>query len=293
MQPASDGMPANDNRASAPAPAITGPVPIKDFLDSGGLRCADVLLSRNEWNLMSWLIRTATDANFAHAALVFLRPESGEGWRSTYVIESVFSGVEVTDIHDYFKHPRLSVAIKRLNRDWFEEAMQRRVRGRMLDDIKAEYDFTTMFRLGRQALFGMQRMMLGHKRAVMRREAKGLDAPKEFICSGFMQRGYANAFVEFARYGHVPAAGFRDIIFDAEVAKHLPVGGLAALDADRDRIFADFVARHERELLAVTPRDIELHEAFDWTYVLTGGKAHPVTGYAEVCELLKCKPVVK
>ncbi|MFM9943473.1 MAG: hypothetical protein ACKVP7_28745 [Hyphomicrobiaceae bacterium] len=284
--------PKSVNMDAAEAPAVAGPLSIKEFLDVGYLQCADVILARNEWSLSSWIIRQATDSNFAHAAMIFLQPERPYGWRSTYLIESVFAGVDVTDLDDYFTLPRASVAVKRLNRDWFDDALRRRVRSRMLDDIKAEYDFPTMLRLGRQALFGVQRMLLGHKRAVLRRHAKGLDAPKEFICSGFIQSGYVRAFTQLVGEGRVPASGFGDVIFDAEIRKRLRLDDSGRAEADRAQEVQRLVGQVQSELLAVTPRDIELHEAFDWVYVLTGGKAYPVHGgYAEVCELLQCRPV--
>lgn len=284
-----DQLRAGAVAGAAPAPP-TGPIPIQALLAGGHLRCSDIMLTRNEYHPMSWLIRVATDANFAHAGLVFLRPEPGEGWRSTFLIESVFGGVDVTDLADYFAYPRLSVAIKRLERPWFGDRLQRRVRARMLDEIDAEYDYSTMFRLGRNALFGVQRMVLGHKRALGRRMAKELTPPKEFICTGFIQRGFAATVGEEIARGVLPPEALADVVFDRAVREVLPAPH-ALVSGDRNMSPPEVLRRLEPELLAVTPRDIELAEAFRWVWVLKGDMAHPVSSYGEVCELLRMRPV--
>jgi hypothetical protein len=277
---------------AAPPQPDNWPMSVDQFVLGNYMRYSDIVLSRNEYNPLSWLIRRATRANFAHVGLVFLEPKLQYGWQSTYLIESVFAGVEVTDLNDYFKHPRLSVAIKRLNRDWMTDRIRRRVRGRMLDDIKAEYAFSTLFGLGRQLLFGVESAMRGQKSAVIRRRIAGKRAAKEFICSGFIQRGYAQGIFEFVRDGALPPSAMKDVMFDPKIAANLPEDWSAFTPAEVTAILEEFLEQSQDDLFAVTPRDLETNDAFEWAYVITRGKAYQVTSYADVCNLLGTKPIV-
>lgn len=279
--------------ANAPAQPDNWPMPVEQFVLGRHLSWGDVALSRNEYNPLSWLIRHATDANFAHAAMVFLEPNWQVGWQSTYLIESVFAGVEVTDIKDYFKHPRLSVAVRRLNHPWFSDRMRRRVRGRMLDDIKAEYAFSTLFGLGRQLLFGFESAARGHKQAVKRRLQRGINSPKEFICSGFIQRGYAQGIQEFIVKGDLEPTALKHVIFDPDLAAMLPDDWGEFTRAEAVEIIGDYLDAFQDELWATTPRDIEINQSFDWVYVITGGYAYQVSSYQDVCRLLRIQPCTR
>lgn len=286
------GFLANPTAGADAAPESTGtfPMPVADFIAADYLRWSDIVLTRREWTPLSWLIRYATRSNFAHAALVFLTPKWQLGWRSTYIIESVFSGVEVTDLADYSKYSRLSLAVKRVNHGWFDDRVRKRVRGRMLDDIKAEYAFSTLFGLGRQFVFGVESAVRGHKQTVLRRRELNKRAAKEFICSGFIQRGYAQGVYEFIRDGVVPTSAFKDIIFDRTIASMLPDDWSEFTPAEQADIVAEFIDAFQDHLFAVTPRDIETHAASDWIYVLHDGLAYEVSSYDEVCAILKMKP---
>jgi hypothetical protein len=288
--------PAPDQQGSEPG----WPMPVDQFINEEHLRHSDILLTRREWNPMSWLIRYSTSSNFAHASQVFLTPKWQFGWQSTYLIESVFSGVEITDLKDYFKHPRMSVAVKRLNRPWFDNQLRRRVRGRMLDDIKADYAFSTMFGLGRQLLFGLQGAISGHKAAVRQREKashrrrnEASTAAKEFICSGFIQLGYAQGVLEFVREGAVPAEAIADVMFDKNLAQLLRHDWGQFTTAESSEIIAEFMDEFYQELLAVTPLDMELSDNFDWEFTISNGLVYPTRTYTEVCNVLGIDPIVR
>jgi hypothetical protein len=267
------------------------PMKVEDFIQRDYMKYSDIVLTRKEWNLTSWLIRTATGGNFAHSSLVFLTPHWQYGWQSTFLIESVFSGTEITAISDYFKHKNLSIAIKRLNRPWFDERLAKLVRGRMLDDIKAEYAFNIVWRLARQFLFGFEGAVRGHRATIRRRRSMGYQSPNEFICSGFMQVGYLRAISEHVREGTLPPSVVRDVIFDDDLAHILHADWNTFTPDEQRQIVSDFLSAFNEELMAVTPRDIELHDAFDWQYVVTGGYVYPVSSYAEVCRLLSIEPL--
>jgi hypothetical protein len=277
--------------AAAPKTDGDWPMPVAEFIQRDTLAFSDIVMTRKEYNFMSWLIRVATKSNFAHVALVFLVPQWQHGWQSTFLIESVFSGTEVTDLSEYFKHKRLAIAVKRLNRPWFTEEVGRRVRGRMLDDIKAEYAFSTLIGLGRQLLFGVEGAVRGHKRAVARRQESGSAAPKEYICSGFMQMGFVRGVMEFIREGKVPAEALRDVIFDKNLARMLPIDWSEFTRAEQIDILDEFIKAFEDQLMAVTPLDIETSGAFEWAYVAKDGLVHPVKTYEDVCRIMGIRPL--
>ena len=275
-----------------PAPAAeTWPMPVDQFLARDYLRHSDVLMTVRKGNLLSWLIRNATKGNFSHAALVFLTPNLHYGWQSSYVIESVFSGVEVTDLRDYFKYRGIKVAIQRLKHAWFDDEIAKRVRGRMLGDIKAKYNFPLMLAMAEGLLFSLESAVRGHKRTVIRHGQPGVRAaPNEFICSGFVQRGFVLGVAEFIRSGKLRPEMLRQVIFDRDLASILPTDWSQHAPDEQIRIVDDFVAQFSDELLAATPRDIETTDDLAWVYVMVNGVVHPVSSYREVCELMELKP---
>jgi hypothetical protein len=115
----------------------TWPMPVEDFLAGNYLERADVVLTRRDWDLASWLIRWSTSSPFSHAAMVFTGPQFESGVTNTFVIEAGTGGVDLTDLRDYIADKSTYVAIKRVKRPWFDAPKQSRVRGVLLDKIKA------------------------------------------------------------------------------------------------------------------------------------------------------------
>lgn len=266
----------------------TWPMPVEEFLSRNYLRHSDVLMTTRKGNLLSWLIRRATKGNFSHAALVFITPNLTYGWQSTYLIESVFSGVEVTDLRDYFKYRGMKVAIQRLKHDWFTDEIAKRVRGRMLGDIKGKYNFPLMIAMAEGLWFSVESMVQGYKRNVVRRSQPGhRAAPNEFICTGFVQRGFVLGIAEFIRSGQLKPDMLRQVIFDRNLASLLPADWSQHSPEEQIRIVDEFIEQFSDELLSVTPRDFETTTELEWRYVMVGGVVHPVSSYREVMELLE------
>lgn len=265
----------------------TWPMPVDEFLMRNYLQHADVLMTVRKGHLLSWLIRRATKGNFSHAAMVFITPNLTYGWQSTYVIESVFSGVEVTDLRDYFHYRGIKVAIQRLKHPWFTDEIARRVRGRMLSDIKAKYNFPLMIAMAEGLWFSLESIVQGHKRTVLRRAKPGhRAAPNEFICSGFVQRGFVLGVAEFIREGKLPPTVLRQIIFDRNLAEVMPEDWSMYSPDEQIKIVDAFVEQFSDELLAATPRDIEVTPELSWVYVMADGVVHPVSTYREVVDLM-------
>ncbi len=244
------------------------PMPVEKFLRHAGqlLLRSDVILSRSP-TLSSWLIRFGTGGYFSHAALVFLVPKPEEGFTNTFLLESVSAGVGLANLREYVDRRRghSDLVIRRLNAPWFNDQLRAQVRGLMLDHVKAGYDYGIILRMALSVLFGLR---LGLSRVAKGRGGSMADAvkkthrrrrrwvPPQFICSGFVQYGFAEAL----RRNKLRVA---DVLFRA---------GMSPTDSSA--------------MLAVTPEDIATSDRLDWLYAITEGKVHRVTSYDEAKRII-------
>ncbi len=229
------------------------PLTAKEFLSQADkfLQRGDIVLSRSP-TFTSWLIRRTTGSSFSHAALVFFVAQPEEGYNSTFLLESVHSGVGLANLRDYIsgRNPKAEIAVLRLADDTYGQMFLKDVRGLMLDHVKSGYDFNTVWRLGLSAVFGMRlswaRLRLGKKTAMqdaMTRTKARVNKwiPPQFICSGFIQYGFLKAAV---RAG-LPIT---------------PVVFREGLDE-----------RSGNALLAVTPDDLATTQKLQWLFVARRG----------------------
>jgi hypothetical protein len=241
---------------------------IREFLSlqDQQVRRGDIVLSQSAtWT--SWLIRKATGGFFSHAALVFLVPHPAEGYDSAFLLESTSAGVGLANLDSYVagRRPNAAIAILRLEGEEYDEAYFKKVRGLMLDHVKAQYDYGRMLRAGISAAFGFR---LGLARARKGKHNSMRDAirvtrrrtlnwvPPQFICSGFIQYGFVEAM---RRMGRNPAR----VLFREGVSPH-----------DRDG------------LLAVTPEDVATSPILTWKYVVRRGWVYPVNSYAQARKVI-------
>lgn len=247
-------------------------MPVETFLANADryLRRSDVVLCRGKTSLFSRLIRWATKSQYSHAALVFLIPHFDNGFDNTFLIESVPSGVDVTDLRHYVIEGanNYDVVVRRLDHDWFTEDVQRIVRGRMLDFIKADYDFATIWTLAKSTferiVFGIQVRVSGLERTLRKTHAKQKLAPAQFICSGFVQYGMAETVRQLVQAGKLPPACLDAVLFRPGLT---PVS-----DADA--------------MLATTPEDIAATDKLQWLYVFVKKQVYRASTRAEVDRLL-------
>ncbi|MEX2298565.1 MAG: hypothetical protein WD715_14205, partial [Dongiaceae bacterium] len=135
------------------------PMDIETFLDGGHLSRADIVLVRGT-SLFSRAIRFATRSPFSHAALIFLIPDRQSGFERTFLIEAVPKGISIRGIADAIgagpgKGPKTALAVLRLERPWFNADVQKIVRGRMLDFVRAGYDWSTILGIATSVISGM------------------------------------------------------------------------------------------------------------------------------------------
>jgi len=239
------------------------PMSVETFLRNADqlLSRSDIILSRSP-TFSSWLIRFATGGFFSHAALVFLVPKPEDGFDNTFILESISSGVGLANLRDYIDRRKghSDIVVRRLERPWFDEATRAQVRGRMLNHVNARYDYGRAIRMGLSFLFGLQlgyaRMAKGGRKSMdvavrQTRRQRTKWVPPQFVCSGFVQYGFAEA----AHHGHHP---LRDVLFRPDLDQ-------------QDR----------QGLLAVTPEDIATTAQLTWLYAITRGRVYRVTTYDE------------
>lgn len=263
-------------------------MPLADFLKGGHLERADIVLVCGT-NLFSRLIRWSTRSLFSHAALVFLVADQTDGgFTRSFVIEAVPRGVSIRGIDDLVaalgNHPQAAVAVLRFAPDWFTPDMRKRVRGRMLEFIKAGYDWSAVLRIGWSAitggLWGARRLAAGLRQGLETSYAAEKLAPGNFICSGLIQYGFLRAVQDFA----TSPDQLRAAVFDNEL------GALSDQHKLSPRQLLDEDAAARARLLAITPETLSQSEALQYKFLIHQGQVHGISSRDEVeAELRKGK----
>jgi hypothetical protein len=293
-EPAPPTAPAAQPAAPAPLPLEeevveeVWPMPVEDFLAGKYLERADVVLTRRAWDVASWAIRWATNSPFSHAAMVFTGPQFESGYTSTFVIESGTSGVDLTNLRDYIADKSAFIAIKRFKQPWFDEAKQSRVRGLLLDKIKASYNYWAIGTIARNLWFGVERSVSGDQKTMRRFRERKWDAPTEFICSGLVQIGFVEAALEYIKAGTLPPTALNEVVFEKEAATRLPErDDWGYLDAESSKTTAVLFRKQNFDALqSVTPEDLASSEKLEWLYFIKNGLVYKVTSYADVRKLI-------
>ena len=265
------------------------PMPVEDFLAGKYLERADVVLTRRAWDVSSWAIRWATNSPFSHAAMVFTGPQFESGYTSTFVIESGTSGVDLTNLRDYIADKSAFIAIKRFKQPWFDEVKQSRVRGLLLDKIKATYNYWAIGTIARNLWFGVERSVSGDRKTMRRFRERNWDAPTEFICSGLVQIGFVEAALEYIKAGTLPPTALNEVVFEPEAATRLPEReDWGYLDAESSKTTAVLFRKQNFDALqSVTPEDLAASEKLEWLYFIKNGMVYKVATYDDVRKLIE------
>jgi len=276
------------NPAAAPAPEVW-PMPVEDFLAGNFLERADVVLTRRDWDLTSWVIRWATGSPFSHAAMVFTGPQFESGYTNTFVIEAGTGGVDLTNLRDYIADKSSFLAIKRFKKAWFDEPKQARVRGLLLDKIKATYNFWAIGHILRNVWFGVERTVRGDKGTIRKFREREWDAPNEYICSGLVQIGFVEAILEYIKAGQLPPAALNDVVFEPVAATRLPAkDDWGYLDPESSKTTAVLFRKQNFDALeSVTPEDLAASDKLAWLYFIKNGLVYKVGSYDEARKLME------
>jgi hypothetical protein len=263
-------------------------MPVEDFLAGTYLERADVVLTRRDWDLASWVIRWATKSPFSHAAMVFTGPQFESGYTNTFVIEAGTGGVDLTNLRDYIADKSAFVAVKRFKKEWFDEDKRARVRGLLLDKIKSTYNYWAIAALARNLWFGVERRVRGDRRTIRSFREREWNAPNEYICSGLVQVGFVEAVLEYVKAGKLPPAALNDVVFEPVVATRLPEkGDWGYLDPESSKTTAVLFRKQNFDALqSVTPEDLASSDKLEWLYFIKDGLVYKVSSYDDVHKLI-------
>lgn len=265
------------------------PKPVDEFLAGEYLERADVVLTRRDWDISSYLIRLATKSPFSHAAMVFTGPQFEQGYSSTFVIEAGTGGVDLTNISDYIADKSTFIAIKRFKQPWFDQAKQSRVRGVLLDKIKASYNYWAIGRIFKNLWFGVQRQVRGKEKTIEAYRKNDWRPPNDYICSGLVQLGFVEAVVEYIKAGKLPISALKEVVFHEVAASRLPEpADWQYLDEPTQKESAViFEQQNLVELEAVTPEDLARSDKLEWRYLIREGRVHKISSYDDVLALTR------
>jgi hypothetical protein len=252
------------------------PKPVSEFLRGNYLQLADVVLTQRSSDIASTVIRWATKSAFSHAAMIFTSERFDSGISGTFVIEAGTSGVDITNFSDYAESKGAFVAIKRLNKVWFNPQRQSRARGVLLDKIKDTYDYWTIWRIARNIWFGVQSKINSREKTVESYHKRDWEPPNEYICSGLVQIGFVQSIVESIEKSELPPETLLDVVFTKAAASRLPEKGnwkyLGAEDGRNTAVLFQDVLNDE--LYSVTPEDLAQSDKLEWLYLIKDGKVY-------------------
>jgi len=265
------------------------PMPVEDFLAGNYLERSDVVLTRRDWDLASWAIRWATNSPFSHAALVFTGPQFESGFSNTFVIEAGTGGVDLTDLRDYIADKSSFLAIKRFKKEWFDEPKQSRVRGLLLDKIKANYNFWAIGHIARNIWFGVERSMRGDEEAIRTFREREWTPPNEYICSGLVQIGFVEAVLEYIKSDRLPPSALKEVVFQSVAATRLPdEDDWQYLDGESSKTTAVLFRNQNFDVLeSVTPEDLATSKKLEWLYMIKNGLVYKADSYDDVRKQIK------
>ncbi|MGI9403894.1 MAG: YiiX/YebB-like N1pC/P60 family cysteine hydrolase [Hyphomicrobium sp.] len=281
--------PVAAGRPAGGTPEETWPMPVEDFLAGNYLERSDVVLTRRDWDLTSWAIRWATNSPFSHAALVFTGPQFESGYSNTFVIEAATSGVDLTNLRDYIADKSSFLAIKRFKKEWFDEPKQSRVRGLLLDKIKADYNFWAIGHIARNIWFGVERSMRGDEEAIRTFRERDWTPPNDYICSGLVQIGFVEAILEYIKSDQLPPSALNEVVFHSLAVTRLPEKeDWNYLDSESSKTTAVLFRNQNFDALeSVTPEDLASSEKLGWLYMIKNGLVYRANSYDDVRKLIE------
>jgi hypothetical protein len=243
---------------------------------SDPLRRMDIFLTRNRGSLVNRLISWSTRCYWSHAAVTFLIPHPDMGFQNAFVMESSGPGVDVQKASKYFDHADLyDFAIVRFNPPWFDEEICRDARGRLIENIDAQYDRGRILAIAYHLLFRRPMHAAGLVRDRYRKRnrphKRWIAPPNEYICSGFVSYAFYEAAWRLDEKDG--GARWKEALFHPAFAA-----------VDPDSVSDDAI---DQLVLSTSPADIARSDRVDWKWVVLGGEAHRVSSRREADEWVR------
>jgi hypothetical protein len=205
------------------------------------------------------------------------------------VIEASTAGVDLTNLRDYIADKSSFLAVKRFKKEWFDEPKQSRVRGLLLDKIKADYNFWALGHIARNIWFGVERSMRGDKEAIQTFRERDWTPPNEYICSGLVQIGFVEAVLEYIKSDQLPPSALREVVFQRVAASRLPEkDDWQYLDPEASKTTANLFRNQNFDALeSVTPEDLALSDKLEWLYMIKNGLVYKADSYDDVRKVIE------
>jgi hypothetical protein len=239
------------------------------------------------------MVQWATASTFSHAAMLFYTPQRDRGFENHFLIESDHCGVDLSALEQYVADPAVTIAVLRIPPDkaWLTRPFIRSMRGRMMETICDNYDYGTIERIcgavARSMVFGLQSAVRGAELTLDNLRRRPHRIPKSFICSGLVQVGYVQAFLEAVANGAAPPEAIRDVVFRNSLIDWFAPQWAHYTPAGRVALVNDLVAAFIDDLRATTPGDIEASENLEWCFLLRNERAYRIRSHAEAQRLMR------
>ena len=254
---------------------------MKELVEGGKLKRADILLSHTKRSLLSRLIRFGTDCYWNHALMIYTIRSLKQGYDSTFIIESGGAGIDIHNITCYFKKPeKYDVAVKRFETDWFKDDSEtgglryrKRVRGFALKEIDDKYNHRLILDIARRFI---RQLILGFLFPWVRRkppEQRQITVPRiakrlninTYICSGFVQWAYYKAVSQIRDEDKSDMPEIQETFFNPRLEGSVT----------------------DDDLLSTTPADLARSDKLNWKYVIKDGNVWEVSSEEEVNKVLQ------
>lgn len=252
---------------------------IKELVESGRLRRADILLTHSKGSLWGWLIRLGTRCYWNHALLLYTVRDTTHSYDEVMIIDPRMGNICMGYVSQYLDNPnRYDVAVKRFEKEWFQDSGEEEglshyqaVSDIAWKEVSDKFD-RRFIRLGR----GVLRQVRIVYRFIRRRikypgSRKGrLSSIAERIkisaygCSGFVQwcyyQGVSRNFGESR-----DKARLAEVTFNPRLTE--PIS--------------------QSDLLSTTPADLAQSDRLSWKYVVKDGAVWEVSSEEDVNSIIK------
>jgi hypothetical protein len=248
-----------------------------DLVEGGKLKRADILLVHSKGSYWGWLIRLGTRCYWNHAFIVYAVRDPNQGNGEALIIDPRMGSIHMDNITRYFEKPnRYDVAVKRLDKEWFQNDSQLVPYCQTVCDIAlretADKLDTRLIRVGRGIL---RQVRLAYRFA--RRKIKYPRPGKKQLssitkrlkisaygCGGFVQWSYHQGVSRIFRESQDKTI-LKDVIFNPRLLE--PVT--------------------QPDLLSTTPADLAGSDKLSWKYIVKDGVVWEVSREEEVSSILK------
>lgn len=250
--------------------------PITELVDGGKLRSADILLEHSRGSLWGWLIRLGTGNYWNHALMVCSVSGPSGNNDKTLVIDPRMGGIYTIDLPEYFERFKgYDVAVKRLERDWFQSEASELSFRKMVSDFalrRVEDKSTVQVSLGSvgrmlRRLSIIYRFISQKRRLPKRKRLRHTTRPlnlNTYACSGVVQWSYYRGVARILQQDELAQCRLQEVTFSSRLTDEV----------------------NDIDLLSITPAELARCDKLSWKYVISDGIVWEVANEEEVNSII-------